>query len=107
MRPVSEKLLTAALVVETLDAVASKFIGDGNPLNVFVVADEHGHVETLSYDFSTAYRRWSTLVKGYRRVATLEDRIHGVLAGAEVITGDSPFGDRFDVYDDTERLGLR
>lgn len=106
MRPVNENLLTSTLIVETLNAVASKFIGDGNHLNVYFVTDENGHVETLSFDFLVAYRRWSTLVHGYRKGATLEDRLHGVLASGEHVT-NGLMSDAFEVYDDTERLKLR
>jgi hypothetical protein len=95
--------LDLPLIVETLDAVASKFVGDENGVNTFFVSDRDGHIDTVTYDFLTAYKRWSTLAHGYRHTATLEDRQHGVLASGE---RDEETG-RFEIFDDTETFKLR
>ena len=92
------------LLVDALDDIARRFVGDGGGLNAFFVSDEHGHVDTVSFDFETAYVRWRHLAaKTPRRVYTLEDRLTGVLASVEPLS-DDPQG-RLHVFDDTSTFG--
>ena len=72
-------LPTSALLVEALDALASKFIGDAKGLNAYFVTDSDDHVDTVTFDFRTAWKRWRDL-SSQGIVSTLEDRLHRVLA---------------------------
>ena len=74
-------------IVVALNDLASRFIGDGQGLNAYFVTDGDGHIDTVSFDFETAYARWSQMAREQpRHASTLEDRHHGVLASVARVT---------------------
>jgi hypothetical protein len=72
------------LLSVVLNTLARDFVGDGRGINVYFVSDEHGDVDTITYDRATAELRFNSLAARYPlKECTLEDRHHGVLASVE------------------------
>ena len=91
------------LFVSKLDAIPREYVGAYGGINCFFVSNSDGHVDTISFDFDTAYRRWKELASVRPlQECTLEDCHTGVLACVE--PRDYPTDKTPIVVDDTRML---
>jgi hypothetical protein len=80
------------LIIDALNALASRFVGDGNHLNFYFVTDR-GHTLTVTDDYQLALMRWEASARETPlHECTLEDRLTGIIASIEPLddTPDAP-----------------
>lgn len=79
---------TSPLITDALNAIALRFVGDGNFLNYYFVTDRR-HVVMITDDYDAALLRWQAIArKTPMQESAMADRLTGVIACVEP-DGDS------------------